>query len=274
MVNAWNAWALRPLVPAAVTASNTASGYAASNVANDYGGVVWKTDTGAATRTLTLDLGAGVTAAPDAALFFGCTGAVTGWTLAVDAADSADFATNYWSAGAAAQFLAGSTMPSHGRGVGLWVAASAPPARRYWRFTFGSLSSAAVTVARVMLGTRLTLERNFDFGGAFGVRDLGNVDWSVQGNLLRRRAAKLRTLGISFSNVRKDEVVAKVQPLIELCAGQEAIALVTDPTADADRQLRCWGGIMVGDMGTIQRAAQGFVWRVNLVDLIAIPKAA
>lgn len=274
MVNAWNAWALRPLVPTAVTASNTAAGYSAANVLNDYGGVVWKTDTGAATRTLTFDFGTS-TPMPDAVLFFGCTGAVTAWTLTVEAADSADFLTNYWSGGAAAQFLAGSTMPSHGRGVGLWTTA-APPAsgRRYWRFTFGSLASAAVTVARIMLGTRLTLERNFDFGAAFGVRDLGSADWSAQGNLLRRRAARLRTLGVSFSNVRKDEVVAKIQPLIELSAGQEAIAIVTDPTADADRMLRCWGGIMVGDMGTVQRTAAGWAWRVNLVDLIAIPRAA
>jgi hypothetical protein len=272
MANASTAWAVRPLT-GTMTASATAAGYDPSYVLNDYLGVVWKSPTGAASRTLTIDLGAGNAAGPDAALFFGCTGAVTAWTLAVDAADSADFATNYWSAGAAAQFLAGTTMPTHGRGVGYWTAASAPPARRYWRFTFASLASAAVTVGRLVLGTRLILERNFGFGAALGVRDFGSFDFSIQGVPLRRRAAKLRTLGVTFSWVRKDEIIAKVQPLLEMCAGQEPVALVSDPTADADRQLRCWFGPMVGDMGAIWRNAAAWEWRVSMIDLVAIPKA-
>jgi hypothetical protein len=270
-----NAWALKPL-NGTMSASSTAAGFDPSYVLNDHAGVVWQSAAGASTRTLTIDLGAGYAALaiPDAALFFGCTGATTAWTLTVEAANSADFATAYWTDGAAVQFLAGATMPSHGRGAGLWIAATTPPARRYWRFTFGSLSSAAVTVGRLMLGTRLTLERNFGFGGVFGVRDLGKLDFSAFANLLRRRGAKLRTMSITFSNAKKDEVVAKIQPLVELLAGQEAFAIVTDPAAATDRQLRCWGGWMVGEMGTIQRASHAWVWKVNFVDLVPIPKAA
>ncbi len=269
-----NAVAWRPL-NGTMTASATAAGYDPSYVLNDFSGIVWNSGAGAATRTLTIDLGAGYASLPipDAAMFLGCTGATTAWTLTVEAANSADFLTALWSGGTA-QFLAGATMPTHGRGVGLWIAPTAPPARRYWRFTFGSLSSAAVTVARLLLGTRLVLARNFQFGAAFGVRDLGSVEFSAAGVLLRRRAAKQRTLGFTFPNVQKDEVEALVQPLIELCAGQEVIALVTDPAAHANRQIRCWGGWMTGDMGTIWRAAHAWVWGVKLIDMIQIPKAA
>ena len=268
-----NAWALRP-VSGTMTASATAAGYDPSYVLNDYLGVVWKSPAGASTRSLTIDLGASGPAGLDAALFFGCTGATTAWTILVEAANSADFATSYWvDPAGAVPFLAGSTMPTHGRGVGFWTSTGAPW-RRYWRFTFGNLSNAAVTIGRLAFGARMLLERNFAFGAAFGVRDFGSFDFSIQGVPLRRRAAKLRSIGVTFSWVRKDEVIAKVQPLIELCAGQEPIALVTDPAADADRQLRCWFGPMVGDMGTIWRNAKSFEWKVNMIDLVAIPKAA
>lgn len=265
------AW--RPL-GGTMSASNTAAGHEAAYVLNDYAGVVWKTDTGAASRTLTIDLGASGAKACDSALFLGCTGATTSWTITVEAANSADFATNYWTDGAAVPFLAGANMPTHGRGAGLWLAATTPPSRRYWRFTFGSLSNAAVTVARLMLGVRIALEINFEFGGSFGIRDLGKLDFSPQAALLRRRGAKMRTLSIRFPTVRKDEVLAKVQPLVEMLGAQETFALVTDPASSADRQQACWGGWLMGDLGTIQRAAHGWVWPVGMLDMIPIPKAA
>lgn len=273
MVSASNAWALRPLVPASVTASSTAAGYAASNVMLDYSGVVWKSNTGGASQSVTFDMGAGVTAAPDSALFFGCTAAAAPWTLTIEGADDAAITINVVTAATTVPFLAGATFPSHGRGVGYW-AGTATAARRYWRFTIGSLATAAVTIARIAIGTRIQLDRNFAFAGVFGVRDFGSVDWAASGILLRRRAAKLRTLSITFPNVRKDEVETKVQPLIEWAGGQEAIVIVTDPTVDTQRQTRCWFGVLVGDLGTIWRGPLAWEWRASLVDLIAIPKSA
>lgn len=266
-----NAWAMRPLVPLSLVATDTAAGFSPANMLNDHAGVVWKSPPGYSSLSITIDLGSAQTI--DAAMFFGCTGASTAWTLVVDAANSADFSSAYWGDPVTGQFLAGSDMPSHGRGVGMWTA-SASMSRRYWRFTLTNLTGAVVTIARLAMGARLTLERNFAFGAAFGVRDLGRADFSSAGVLLRRRAAKMRTVGITFPAAKKDEVEQKIQPLIELAAGQEAIVLVTDPAAHAQRQKRCYFGLLVGDLGTIWPVPHRWEWRVNLVDLIPIPKAA
>lgn len=267
-----NAWALRPLPLPSITASSTAAGHLASHVANDFAGVVWKSAGGASSVTLTLDMGAAT--AIDAALFFGCTGAAEGWTLTVQSADDSGFGTNLTTHASAVPFLAGAAFPTHGRGVGYWTAASVPTARRYWRFTIGSLANAQVTIARLAIGRRLTLERNFAFGGGWGVRDLGKVDFSRMGVRVRQRGAKLRTLGLSFPNVYKDEVEEKVQPLVEQVAGQEPIVLVTDPEDHAQRQRRCWFGHLTGELGTVWRTAAGWEWRANLIDLIPVPPSS
>jgi hypothetical protein len=267
-----NAWVLRPLPIAAASATSTAAGYDPMNVANDYSGVVWKSATGLSFRRITIDLGAGNQAAPDTALLFGCTGATSAWTLLVEGSTDSATTTSIWSSGTI-PFLAGETMPTHGRGVGWWESATTTANRRYWRFTIAGLGTDAATVGRIVLGNRLTLERNFGFGAGFGLRDLGAVDFSAQGVMLRRRAAKLRTVGLSFAHVREDEVEAKVQPLIELVGSQEPIALVTDPAADAMRQRRCYFGPLTGDLGTVRRNASAYEWRASLVDLITIPRA-
>lgn len=264
------AWAMLPLI-AAVTASSTAAGYDPAYMMNDHAGVVWKSETGLSSVSFVADMG--VAQILDAALFFGCTGADPGWNLTVESADDAAFTSNQATLASGIPFLAGDAFPTHGRGVGFWQAAVPPTARRYWRFTIGSLGGGAVTVARLAFGQRITLERNFAFGGAWGVRDLGSVNWSAAGVLLRRRAAKLRTLGLTFPAVTKDEVEQKVQPLVELAAGQEPIVIVTDPSTDTMRQRRCWIGTLTGELGTIWRAAQGWEWRANLIDIIPIPKS-
>jgi hypothetical protein len=263
---------LRPLAIAAASADSSAAGHLPAYAVNDHAGIVWKSFGGASADALNLDLGAGNAKAIDLALFFGCTGATTSWQLSVAALN--DDLSVAW-ASASAQFLAGSTPPSHGRGVGYWRAdpASPPPAKRHWRFTFSNLGGAQVTIARAAIGQAIALERNFAFGAAFGVRDLGRVEFSPMAALLRRRAARLRVLGLSFPAVRKDEAEGKIQPLLELSAGQEPIALVTDPDAHALRQQRCWMGWLEGELGTVWPRPSGFEWRANLVDMIPIPKA-
>jgi hypothetical protein len=263
-----NALFVKPLPFASVSASSTASGYAAGNVGNDHMGVVWKSAAGAASRTITVDMGADVVI--DTALLLGCTGATSGWTLKVEAATTAQgdtFPAGSW-AGATLPFLAGSVMPVSGRGRALWLApASPPPASRYWRFTIGGLSNAAAIVARLVLGRKIQLIRNFQFGAAFGVRDLGNADFSIRGVLLRRRGVKLRSVGITFGSVHKDEVEAIVHPLIEEIGVTEPVVLITDADADDQRQNRIWFGPLVGDLGTVWAKPDGFEWRANLVSL-------
>lgn len=264
-----NAFFLKPLALAAVTASATDAGYDPAYVANDHMGVVWKSPTGAASRQITIDLGADT--AFDTIALFGLTGAQAGWTLQVEAATAAQgigFPGGSWS-GSAATLLAGTVMPTSGRGKALWMApaVSPPPASRYIRLTFASLSNAAVTVARVVIGARLTLERNFKFGAAFGVRDLGNVDFSARGVMLRRRGAKLRTVGVSFPHVTRDEFEAKVQPVTEQLGNTEPVVLVTDPDANAQRQQRMYFGPIIGDLGAVWARPKGFEVRANLVAL-------
>lgn len=263
-----NAIIVKPLALGSVSASSTETGYDAANVANDYLGVVWKSATGAASRSITLDLGADV--ALDFAALLGCTGATGSWTLTVEAATAAQgpsFPGGSFNSGALA-FLAGATMPESGRGVGWW-SNGATVTGRYWRFTIGGLASAAATVARIVIGRKLQLERNFVFGGAFGVRDFSQVDFSARGVLLRRRAARLPVIGISFANAHRDEVETAIMPLLQQVGGAEPIFLCTDPAADALRQKRCYFGPLTGELGTIQRNASAWEWKVNIASLIS-----
>jgi hypothetical protein len=264
-----NAWAMRPLAPAAVTAVS-GDGSDPMNVANDYLGVVWRSISTASTKSLTVDLGASPSPV-DAALFFGCTSVPAATLITVEAADNSGFTVNYFTSGPLT-FIAGATFPVHGRGVGYWESTGAVLTRRYWKFTFDNGGVAVMTVGRLALGQKLQLARNFGFGGAWGVRDLGNVDFSPAGALLRRQAAKLRTIGLTFSSVYKDEVETKVQPLLQLVAGQHPIALVTDSAVSSLRQTRCWIGPLIGELGTVWRNAAACEWRANLVDLVPIPK--
>ena len=263
-----NSIVVKPLAFASVSASSTAAGYDPANIGNDYMGVVWKSVAGAATRTITVDMGSDVVI--DTALLLGCTGADTNWTLKVEAATSAQgntFPAGSW-AGAVLPFLAGTAMPVSGRGRALWLApASPPPASRYWRFTIAGLGTSAATVARLVLGRKIQLERNFQFGAAFGVRDFGSTDFSARGVLLRRRGVKLRSVGISYGAVRRDEVEAKVHPLLEQVGTSEPIAIILDPDADAQRQNRIWFGPLVGDLGTVWQKPGAFEWRASIVDL-------
>ncbi|WHO37882.1 discoidin domain-containing protein [Sphingobium sp. AP49] len=265
-----NAVIVKPLAFAAASAGSTAAGYDPAFVGNDHMGVVWKSATGAASQALTIDMGANVTI--DTILLLGCTGALAGWTLKVEAATSAQGATfpaGSW-VGAALPFLAGSAMPVSGRGRAIWFApASPPPASRYWRLTIGGLANAAATVARLVMGRKIQLQRNFQFGAAFGVRDMSNVDFSVRGVLLRRRGVKLRSVAVTFGSVYKDEVEAVVHPLIEEIGISEPIALIIDPDDDAQRQNRIWFGPLVGDLGTVWAKPGGFEWRASLVGLNA-----
>jgi hypothetical protein len=260
------AWVMRPLKPAVVY-HETAPGFSPDALFSDYLGVVWRSFTGG---ELLLDFGADV-AAVDAIALFGCSGAEAGWEWKVLGTLTGNY-SQILVESAWMPFLAGAEMPSHGRGVALWEN-GAPVSARYWRIQFRNLGGAPLTIGRLAIGRKLTLERNFAFGGGFGLRDLGQADFSSAGALLRRRAAKLRTLGLTFPAVKKDEVEAKIQPLIELSAGQEPIVLVTDPDAHPQRQKRCWFGLMFGDHGTIWARPGGWEWRANLVDLVAIPSA-
>lgn len=265
-----NALIVKPLDIASVTASGTASGYSASYVANDHMGIVWKSDVGAS-KTITLDMGADVSA--DTALLLGCDGATSGWTLKVEAntaAHGSSFASPEW-AGSTLPFLAGAEMPVSGRGIALWQApaGAGPAASRYWRFTIAGMGAGGqATVARIVLGADLGLERNFSYGGGQGVRDLGGVEFSRRAAMLRRTGGKLRTLSITLNSIYQDELEASVLPLLERIGNSEMLAIVLDPAAHAMRQRRCYYGPLTGDLLAIRRTANGYTAGLNMVSLV------
>jgi hypothetical protein len=264
-----NAWMLKPLAAAAASATSTSVGDP-SYVLNDYAGVVWQSGVGDA-AALTIDLGADMPV--DAIMLFGLRGfaatAMVQIALATAAQGAGFGGGSFWAA--TQGLLAGSVMPTSGKGVMLWAApdAAAPPASvRYVRLSFTGLGAGAVIqVARAVIGQRIQLARNFGYGAAFGMRDLGSVDFSRRGVLLRTRGAKLRTLGLTFSNIRKDEVEATTRPLMEQLGNTETVALVTDPAADAQRQNRCYFGFLVGDLAQTWRNAAAFEAKINLVSI-------
>ena len=261
---------MRPLAFTVLSGSNTLPGYDAAYVANDHMGVVWKAqNAGAAVQRVTIDMGADV--AIDTIALIGLTGAQASWVLKVEVATQAQGAftgTTYYHPDV--DLLAGSAMPSSGRGRAYWEKpAGGPAAARYWRLHIVTpANDTAVTIARIVMGQRFQPERNFDFGAAFGVRDLGKVDWSTRGVLLRRRSTKLRTCGVSFNALYKNEVEDTVQRLLERVGLTGPILLVTDPAPDAQRQNRIYFGPLVGEIGTVwAKASAGFQWQANIVDL-------
>lgn len=253
-----NAWILQPL---GFTASSphTAVGDP-NNTALDYAGVIWRSTVTAAPY-LRIDLGANTLI--DTVQLFGLAGALGG-TFQVFGSTSAEGPVRARASGALT-LLAGSVMPVSGLGVAL---APLPtwPAVRYIDIEFG-LASSYIQVSRVAISKRIVLERNFGFGGSFGVRDLGSLDFSRRAILIRNRGKKLRTLGLTFSNIRKDEVEAMVKPLIEQIGNTEMIGFVTDPAADAQRQNRSYFGPLIGDLSTVWRNAAAWEAKANLVSI-------
>lgn len=262
-----NAWLLRPLPIVSASASSTASGSDPAYVDNDHLGVVWRSGATAAPH-IDVDLGADL--AVDAALLLGLTDAATDWMLSVKAATAAQGATfpggSY--SGAAQQLLAGDVMPTSGRGIGLWAPGDLPPAGRHLRFTIDQGDTAPVTIGRLAVGKRIVLSRNFVFGAALGVRDLGKLDFSRRGAILRSRGAKLRTVGIKFAAARRQEVEEAILPLIEAAGNTEPVALVIDPATHEQRQRRIHFGFLVGDLQAIWARSDGFEWSVNLVSMV------
>lgn len=257
---------LEPAAFSSVTASNTATGYSAANVGNDRMGLVWKSDTGAASRYLIIDLGSDVTF--DTITLHGLTGAQAAWQLTVEIATAAQgsaFSGSQWT-DSAQDLLAGSVDPVSGKGRGIWQApAGAPSAGRYIKLTFSSLSSAAVEVARIVVAAKLQLGINFSYGAAFGIRDTGEVSYSNRGVALIREGVKKRGVGLTAQGATRAEVEGSILPLLERVGNTDYIAVVVDPDADDQRQNRIYYGLLQGDLGAIWAGYDRFTWAVNLV---------
>ena len=268
-----NAILMRPMMPVAFTAHGTAAGFDPINVGNDYMGVQWK-GTPAVVNWLLLDMGADVSADWIALLNVG---GVAGGNIEIRAATAAQSSAMSGGAGAGANQYQLATVPTvagteglpNGRRVAHWIAAPGTftGAYRYWRVSVDAGGAFQWRFARIAIGKRIQLQRNFSFGGAFGARDFSNVDFSSRGVLLRRSAPKLRTIGISFPHVYKDEIEASIQPLIETAGNDQSLLLLTDADAHPSIERRTYFGPLVGDLGTIWRNAKAWEWRCEMISL-------
>lgn len=267
-----NALLMRPLQWTAITPSNTASGFAGSNLAPwpvPRMGRVWRSDGGSATRAIVIDLGSDQPVDTIALFGIGNGNAApsAAWNWSVDLATAAQgaFSGSFW-AGSAETLLAGSVLPVSGRGKALWLAPSgAPAAARHVRINFSALSNAPLQIALVAIGQRFMPARNYSFGAAFGVRDLGAIDYSPRGVVLRRPGAKLRGMGLTFSAVRRDEVEDSLQRLFERIGNTDPVVLVSDADPHPHRQNRMGIGHLTGNLGSVHRVPGAFQAEVNFV---------
>lgn len=260
-----NAWIIPPLPITSATASETAPGYAPGNVNLDYRGIVWRSS-GAALPWLKLDFGADVEF--DTVALFGLRGSLGGTAtvrVATAAQGSGFGAGAYTEIATGVPILAGAAMPVSGLGVGLYSSAIVRTAR-YVMIQFAGLASW-IEVSRAAVGARFRLERNYSFGAGEGVRDLGKLDFSSRGVLLRYRGAKLSTLSLTFSTVRRYEIEQLVRPMLKHIGNTECVAIVTDPDPHDERQNRSFFGPLVGDLGDTHRVADGYEVKFNQVGL-------
>ncbi len=263
-----NAWILPPLAMSGITVSSVAIG-AGEYMGNDYAGVVWRSAAGDV-ATIIVDLGADRPL--DALMMFGVDGTtIDAATLEIrlaTAGQGSNFAAGSFWAAPVQPLLSGERLAS---GAGVAIAswgAPAPAAVRYILLRIAGMTAAgSVQIARIVAGKRIQLARNFSYGAAFGVRDLGSLDFTRRGVLQRARGKKLRTVGLTFSNIHKDEVEGVTQPLLERIGNTEMVALVTDPTPDVRRQNRSYFGPLVGDLTHTWRKAQLFEAKTNVVSI-------
>jgi len=271
-----NAWLLKPLAISAVNSPTSTALGALTNLTNDYSGVIWRSATGS-TATIEFDMGSNVTI--DTIMLLGISGPPTGAQMKIQAATSAQGnafsggvgtgVNQYWES-TTGNLYAGTVAPASGKRKALWSAPSTggPSASRYWRIVVSSLATNYLQAARAVLGARFVPQRNFGYGGAFGVRDYGGADFSNRAVLLRRKSNKRRTLALTFSSVYRDEVEAMVSQLLETLGVTDPIGLVTDPTANAQLENRMYFGLLTGELGAIWRNAVGWEWKAQLIELV------
>jgi hypothetical protein len=270
-----NALLFRPLRWASITASVTATNYSADNLLPwpvPRMGRVWRKTSGASNASLTIDLGSDHEVDTIAAFGIGNGDAPpvgVSWNWQIDfatEAQGADFgAGDFWTSGSLS-FAQTGTLPVSQRAKALWLAPSgAPSLVRYIRLRFTNMGGDATQIALIAVGKRFQPQRNYSFGAAFGVRDLGELDYSPRGVVLHRRAKKLRGMGLTFRALRKDEVEGQLQRLFEQVGNTDPVVLVSDPAADAQLQNRMGIGHLTGNLGSIHRVPGAYQAEINFV---------
>lgn len=260
-----NAWIIEPLPAVPAGSYGTVQIGPVGNMLNDHAGVVVQMATDFENRlaAVTLDMGADV--AFDTVLIFGLAIIPGGSRFRVDYATAAqgNFSGGHTNGPEVSAFAGDQASKL----VTLW-SVDAPVVARYINLVYlCSVPPVPVRFARVVVGRRIELERNFSFGAGFGVKDLGSLEFSRRGVLLRNRGAKLQTTALTFSSVRRDEVEQLTRPLIERIGNTECVAVVTDPAAGARRGDKCYFGPLVGDLSQTWRRADAWEAKINMVSI-------
>lgn len=268
-----NALLFRPLQWASISTDTTASGFVAGDLSPwpvPRMGRVWRRSGSGEFEHLYIDLGS-VQPFDTIALFgigSGNAPPSTDWTMRVDISNSpitVGFPPEAW-IGDTQPLLAGSVLPVSGFGKALWLAPTGAPASgRYIRIAIGPVNTAPLQIALVAVGRRFQPARNYSFGAAFGVRDLGELDYSPRGVVLHRRGIKLRGMGLTFRSLRREEVEDQLQRLLEQVGVTDPVVLVSDPTDHAQRQNRMGIGHLTGNLGTIHRVPGAYQCEINFV---------
>lgn len=238
----------------------------ASYVLNDYTGIVCKLacDFQGNRGIFQIDLGGDTMI--DTVMVFGVADFPAAGTLRIWTEVNA--VPGGWIQQAAVPPYAGQGGRSDGLGVALWVG-STPVAARYCHLDFVAPSTgSSVQISRVVIGRRFQPAIGFEYGAAFGVRELGSLDVSTRGVLLRHRGKKLRTVSLNFPSLERTDAEATVRDIMERFGNTECLALCTDPAADWERQNRCYYGPLVGDLTRIWRTARAHEFRLNLLGLM------
>ncbi|WP_010545209.1 hypothetical protein [Sphingomonas elodea] len=261
-----NAFLVKPLDIVGAQAFSTVTKGSAINVANDYAGVTVGLACDASPNAAALRVDLGADFAFDTIMVFGVTTLPASGTYAVLYSTAA--VPGSFSVIATGPAYAGATARTDGKGVTL-VQLSAPIAGRFIQINYyAPAAGQSVELARVVVGRRFQPAIGFEYGAQFGVRDLGALDVSRRGVLLRNRGKKLRTVSLNFPAMTRQEAEGTAQKVMEQVGNTECIGLCTDPAADAELQNRCYFGPLVGDLGRTWATARGHEVRVNLLGLL------
>ena len=240
------------------------SGFAAANpvgnCVNDFMGMVTRADVADTTIQIGADFGAPVLLDSFAALN------VVGLSVTLFASTASDFATTPFSADLTAANT--DTPTAQGRRHALWAVDSLVGPYRYWMFRLQGSPGVKAEVARLLFGQKLQPGRNFSFGAARGVNDLGSTDFAPRGAFLRRKAAKRRHLGLSWGYLTEIEAEQAALPLLEAVGNTEPLLAVLDPAADAERSRRLYYGPLQGNLALNWRGRDRWEKRIQMVSLV------
>jgi hypothetical protein len=261
-----NGFLLRSLPFTASEFQPMAAGAGAVNLQNDFIGMVARSSAANQVWQARLDLG---TASPPAIDTVAAVNVFAGSSLTAWSAQGSNDATF-----AAIGYNSGSlALPADELGNGasrrnLMHLIPSAQTFRYWLITISAAAGVQTEVARALVGTRVQPGRNFGFGVSRGVEDLGDVEFAPGGAMLRRRARKLRTLGLSWGFVTQAEAEAASLPFLELVGSTEFVLASLDPDPHPQRSRRVYYGPLQGNPDLIWRAQNVFEKRLQLRSVI------